>query len=265
MKRTYTSIAITGANRGIGKALALQAALSGYSQIYVLGRNIIELEHVANTCKNFGANCIPIYFDLDNNESMRNAIESIRMQGFPQVWVHNAGTSMRSTYRECSDNVFQTVMQRNFYGTEFATRLILPIITEVHSQSHIVVVSSIAGEFGFPLRSAYCASKAALKGLFETIRLEEKERGLCVSLIYPGRIRTDIALHALTADGSPQNSQDDGLQNGLNVAKCASKILKSVHNCKRDVYIGKSELLMVYLKRYWPALFYWVINRVSAR
>ena len=120
---------------------------------------------------------------------------------------------------------------------------------------HIVVISSLVGKFGTPLRSGYAASKHALHGFFESLRAEVSRYGILVTLVCPGYIRTDISLHALKGDGSLHSKMDPGQTRGMPADECAARILRAIISHKEEVYVGYKDKYIVYLKRFFPGLF----------
>lgn len=264
MKYKIKRIAITGAGRGIGLAIAKQAALlNSVETLYLLGRNTAEIDTIIQT-EGLDDKAVAIHFDLDKPEQFSEIIQQFEKLGFPETIIHNAGTSQRSNYINTSSEVFYTIFNRNFNGTEAFTRELLPKMKEL-TYSKFIVISSIAGLFGFPLRSAYSASKHALKGLFETIRFEEESNGVSVLMVYPGRIQTDISKHALNSDGKKEGLLDAGQANGMPVDICAKQIIKGIQSNKKELLVGKSELLMVFFKKFIPSVFYRIVRRISSR
>ena len=128
---------------------------------------------------------------------------------------------------------------------------------------HIAAVSSVTGKFGFPLRSAYSASKHAMCGFYESLGAEYYDKGIRVTIIYPGRVKTNISLGALGPDGKPQNIMDHGQQYGIPVETCAMDIINGIRKNRRDVYSGGREVLMVYIKRFLPWLAYRLVRKVN--
>ena len=128
---------------------------------------------------------------------------------------------------------------------------------------HIVVISSITGLFGFPLRSAYSAAKHAILGFYEALWAEMHKQGIHVSIICPGRIRTNISYHALTKTGDPHGVMDHGLNEGLSAERCAKKIMSAIRKKKIVTYIAGKEIVMIYFKRFIPWLFYKLVTRVQ--
>jgi short-subunit dehydrogenase len=154
-------------------------------------------------------------------------------------------------------------MEVNFFGNIALTKAVLPWMRK-QQRGHIVVTSSIAGKFGFFLRSAYSASKHALHGFYESLLLEEEKHGIRVTLVCPGKINTPISKHALTADGSAHNEMDHNQETGMAVEECVRKMLKAVEQQKIEVLIGNKEIKAVTLKRFFPNLFWKIIRKQKA-
>ena len=151
----------------------------------------------------------------------------------------------------------------NFFGTVALTKSVLPYFLK-QKGGHIVVVSSIVGKFGFHLRSAYAASKHALHGFFESLRMEIYNENVKVLIVCPGKIRTNISINAYTGDGSKHGKMDDSTNKGLSPEDCARKILKGIENNKEEILIGGNDIKAVFLKRFFPTLFYIIIRKQKA-
>jgi len=129
---------------------------------------------------------------------------------------------------------------------------------------HILATSSISGRFGFPLRSAYSASKQALHGFFETLYLENKKSNIRTSVIIPGRVRTSISFHALTSDGKEHGQLDDGLAKGILPEKAARIIIRGIIRNRREILVGKGEMTLLYIRRYFPWLFFRIADKIKS-
>ncbi|MCB9028728.1 MAG: SDR family NAD(P)-dependent oxidoreductase [Bacteroidales bacterium] len=128
---------------------------------------------------------------------------------------------------------------------------------------HIAATSSISGRFGFPLRSAYSASKQALHGFFETLLLEHHTDNIRVSVIIPGRVQTAISLHALTAAGREHGKMDDsGQRRGVTPGRRHNRLSGAVTQ-QEKILVGSSELLMLWIRKYLPALFFRLAGRIK--
>ena len=128
---------------------------------------------------------------------------------------------------------------------------------------HLVVISSITGKFGFPWRTAYSASKHALQGYFEALRAELVNDHVDVTIVSPGRVNTNVSKNAITESGEAYNKMDDGQANGMPADECAAQIIRAIKKNKKEVLVGKKELLMVYIRRFLPALFYKLVTKIK--
>jgi dehydrogenase/reductase SDR family protein 7B len=128
---------------------------------------------------------------------------------------------------------------------------------------HIVVISSVVGKFGFPLRTAYSASKHALQGYFDSLRAEMTPDNIKVTMVSPGRIYTNISVNAIDKDGAKHGVMDTGQANGMPADVCAKKIIRAVRKKKKDILVGRLELLMVFFRKYLPVLYYRMASNVK--
>ena len=256
---------ITGASSGIGEALALEVAGEQPATLLLSApaMNLAELEGVAARCRERGADTHVIAFDLSSREEIRQAFEQAQSlcPAIDMVF-HNGGISQRSLVEETPVEIDRRLFEVNFWGAVELTKLVLPGMLE-RGRGHFAISASIAGLFGFRFRSAYAASKHALCGYFESLRTETFDRGIRVTLLFPGRVNTNISLHALTGDGSAHGIKDPGQSGGISAERCARQVVRAVKRNKKNAYIGGKELLMVYFKRYIPPVFYYLVNKVS--
>ena len=253
---------ITGASSGIGEALAYHWAAPG-TRMVLSGRNLEQLGKVAETCQNKGAVTRILAFDLTVTDEITSAVFTFQSE-FPRldILVNNGGISQRSLLIDTQVEVARKIMEVDFWSHAELTRQILPFMVKTGG-GKLVVISSLTGLFGFPMRSAYSAAKHALHGFFETLRLEHFKDHIYVTMVCPGMIRTNISLHALTASGSEHGWMDKGQENGVTAEKCAERIAKAVQKNRKEVIIGKKDVIMPYLKRYVPWLFYKIAQRID--
>ena len=256
------TIWITGASSGIGEALALE--WSKYNtKLIISGRNIEKLNQLKDRCEEAGAECLIIYFDLTNTSSIREAVKKvIDAYSYVDILVNNGGVSQRSEAKETPVEVDRKVMEINFFGAVTLTKEIMPSMIKKRA-GHIVVISSVVGKFGFPLRTAYSASKHALQGFFDSLRAELKTENIKVTMISPGRIQTNISINALNKYGAKHGVMDPGQEKGIPVNKCAKKIIRSVYKGRKDVIIAREELLLIFFRKFLPAIYYHLASRVS--
>jgi len=267
-----TTVWITGASSGIGAALAEHYARLGASVI-LSSRNESQLQTVALRCVKISAPSdgkkrkSPDFFvvpvDMASTESIAKAWAEVGKLNRPiDILINNAGISQRSLTRDTGTEIDRKVMELNFFGTLTLTKMVLPHML-THGGGHIAAISSIVGKFGFPLRSAYSASKHALKGFFESLDAEERKHRIFVTLVYPGFITTKISVNALTADGTAHGAMDNNQKQGMAPEICARKIERAIRRRKHEVLVGRKELLLVHIRRFLPALYYTMARRVN--
>lgn len=256
------NIWITGASSGIGEALALHWAAPG-TTLVLSGRRLNQLELLAGQCAQKGATAHPLAFDLSKEDEITEAAAQIQKL-IPKldILVNNGGIGQRSYVLDTPPQVARRIMETDFWGHATLTAKILPFMLK-NGGGHIVVMSSLSGLFGFPQRSMYCAAKHALHGFFETLMLEYHKDNIRVTMVCPGRVKTNISYHALTSTGAEHGLMDKGQENGVTAAYCAARIDKAVKKNKKQVIIGKKEVIMPYLKKYIPWLFYKIALRLD--
>lgn len=249
---------ITGASSGIGEACALEYALKGASLI-LTSRSEDKLASVARRCLEKGASNVTILpYDLEDPSGIEilsdNAWSTF---GKIDVLFCNAGVSQRTTVEETSMETVRKLMEINYFAPVEMTKAILPRMVAAGGGA-IAVTSSIAGYFGFPLRCAYSSSKHAVYGFFETLRAEYHDKGISVTLVCPGRVRTDISINSIGKNGEKYGKMDPGQAGGISPSKAAKKIVKAISRGRREVLVGGKELAMVYVKRFFPGLCAWI-------
>ena len=261
MKFKDKIIWITGAASGIGEALAYRSVQYG-GKLILSDIDEPGLSRVVETCASSGADVLNLPLDLSSRESIERAAE-LAMEHFGRVdvLINNGGVSQRSMTWETPLEVDRRIMDINFFGAVILTKAILPQMME-RGSGYIAATSSITGKFGFPLRSAYAASKHATQGFFETLGLELSGRNISVTIAMPGRVRTNISLNALTRDGTPHGKMDPGQAAGIPAERCAKKYLDAIFKRKREVLIGGKELTMVHIRRFLPAVFYRMARKI---
>jgi short-subunit dehydrogenase len=245
---------ITGASSGIGEALALEFASLG-AHVIISARRLDQLERVKKRCERYTNKLDIITLDLENPDSIEEAYhEACELTKKIDVLVNNAGLSQRSLTFETPEHIDRRIMEINYFGQIKLTKMVLLHMLK-SGGGQIAAVSSITGKFGFPLRSAYSASKHALAGFFESLMLEERKNNIFVSLIFPGRIKTNISLSALEKSGQPHGEMDTGQEQGMPAEKCARIIVRKMQKRKKEILVGKGEIMMIYIKRFFPSLF----------
>lgn len=253
---------ITGASSGIGRALASHFINMGCTVI-ASSNNGEELDRMVSAFTSMPGRIIPVIFDLADTENIGAVTERVIGEtGGVDLLLNLGGVSQRATIAETPLWLDRKIMDINYFGTIALTKAVLPYMI-AGGGGQIAATSSISGRFGFPLRSAYSASKQALHGFFETLLLEHRRDNIRVSVIIPGRVRTGISLHALTASGKEHGRMDDGQAGGITPEKAAKQIVRGLRHNRREILVGSSELLMLYIRKYLPALFFRIAGRIN--
>lgn len=249
---------IIGASSGIGEETARQMNALG-SFVVLSARNSDKLKTVQNKLDHASKSLVyPL--DLEDQSNFEAAAKEIfDVCGRIDILVNNGGVSQRSDASETTMATDRRIMEINYFGNIAITKAVLPYMQKQKS-GHIVVISSIAGSFGFYLRSAYSASKHALKGFYESLLLEEAKNNISVTLVYPGKINTELSISALTGDGKTHGLMDHNQKTGMPVEECVIKMVKAIKRKKKEVFIGNREIWAVYIKRFCPSLFWRIIK-----
>jgi dehydrogenase/reductase SDR family member 7B len=253
---------ITGASSGIGAELALQLAKAD-AKLVLSARDVLKLNELKSQLKNPEQHLI-LPLDLSQLNDVNSYTDQIlALYGRIDILVNNGGVSQRASANDTSMEVNRQLMEVNFFGNITLAKAVLPIF-RTQRAGQFLVVSSIAGKFGFHLRSIYSASKAALVGYYESVAMEEATNGIRVTIAFPGKINTPISQSALTAEGAAHGQMDQNQASGMPVGQCVEQMLVALAKCKREVLIGGKELIAVQLKRLLPRLFWKIIPKQSA-
>jgi dehydrogenase/reductase SDR family member 7B len=254
---------ITGGSSGIGEALVKRFAY--YGATVVASSNDPEgLERVKSECTDRSGKVFCVPFDLEDTSNIGDIV-SQQMDSFGRIdyLINIGGISQRARIDETPLWLDRKIFEINYFGTIALTKAVLPYMIRQRS-GHVLATSSISGRFGFPLRSAYSASKQALHGFFETLYLENKINNIRSTVIIPGRVRTAISLHALTSEGKEHGKLDDGLANGITPERAADTIIRGIKKNKREILVGSSELMMLHIRRYLPWIFFRIADKIKS-
>ena len=244
---------ITGASSGIGEATAYQFAKEG-AKLILSARREDELLRVKKQTGLPDNQVLILPIDVEKiDEIPQKTTKAIEYFGKIDVLFNNAGISQRGSVLETNMDVYQKIMNLNFFGVIALTKAVLPFMQQQKS-GNIATTSSISGKLATPMRSGYCASKHALHGFFDALRSEIYQDNISVTLICPGYIHTNISYNAVAADGSKFGKMDENQANGMSPEACAKRIVDAIYKEKQEVYMGGKEVLGVYLKRFFPRI-----------
>ncbi len=243
-------VVITGASEGIGAELARQwAANQGAGVALVLAaRNRSRLEAVATDCRGHGAIVAVETCDVSEQAQCRALIDAAVQQfGAIDALVNNAGMSAHAAFADTPDLAWtEQLMRINHWGSVWCTHAALPHLLASHGR--IAAVSSQAGLFGVPERTAYCATKFAMTGFFEALRVELADRGVSVTIAYPGVVDTDIRRRGFNAAGGAAGVSGLDEKGAMPVDVCARMILTGIQGRHREVMMTLQGRLGRWLK-----------------
>lgn len=263
MKTKNKTVWITGASAGIGEAIALELIHQG-ATVILSARNTEKLNELKSRIDAIQKDrCYVVPCDVTSQDSVTKAAEQVKsLVERLDILINNAGVSQRSLALDTDIAVDRALFEVNFFGSIMVTKSIVPWMIS-KGGGHIVVMSSMAGKYGFRMRSSYAASKHALHGFYETLRAELHDQHVRVTLVCPGRIKTGISVNSLTGNGSKYGKMDAGQSNGVPVEKCARIIVRAIHHNRKEVFIGGPEVFLLVIKRLFTPLYYWIANHAS--
>jgi len=249
-------IVITGASDGIGAEMARQLAGShgAHVALVLAARDETRLTQVAGQCTAFGAQTLVLPTDVSLEPACRALIAAtIARFGQMDALINNAGMSAQALFEEVKAEDlawYEQLMRVNLWGSVWCTHAALPHLKQ--SRGNIVAVSSLAGLFGVPGRTAYSATKFAMTGFFEALRAELKTAGVSVTTAYPGVVATQIRHHGLNAAGQTAGSSGLKEDNAMSVEECARLILQGMNSRQREVVMTAKGKLGRWLKLFAP-------------
>ncbi|MBX2935160.1 MAG: SDR family oxidoreductase [Ferruginibacter sp.] len=243
-------VVITGGSDGIGKALVDALILQG-AKVATCGRNQDKLYDLQMLHP--GKHLHTMVADVSNYNDCRNFIDStIQFFGGIDILINNAGISMKALLKDLDIEVIRKVMDINFNGTLYCTRLALDAI--IKSKGTIVGISSIAGFRGLPGRSGYSASKFAINGFLEALRIELMDEGVNVMWVSPGFTSSNIRNVALDKQGKSQGESPLDETKLMSSEKCAALILKAIQKRRRTLVLTATGKTTVFMNRFFPSL-----------
>ena len=256
-------IVITGASSGIGEAMAKVYAAQG-AKVVLGARNVQKLQLLAVDIRARGGQAAYCGVDVTKPEECRELIETgVREFGGIDVLICNAGISMRAIFDDVDLGVLHRLMDVNFWGTVNCCKFALPYLQA--SKGSVVGISSVAGLHGLPGRTGYSASKYAMTGFLETLRIENLKKGLHVMIACPGFTASNVRFSALTADGKQQGATPRNESKMMTPEEVARIVAKGILKRKRLCLMENEGRATHFVKKFAPAfldrMFYLVMSR----
>jgi NAD(P)-dependent dehydrogenase (short-subunit alcohol dehydrogenase family) len=251
---------VTGASRGIGADISRVAARGG-AKVALVARDTAALEALA---AELGGAATPISADLSQSEDCEMAVRTaLDHFGRLDVLVANAGLTMHALFEQAASTIYRRLMDLNYFGVVDTVRAALPALKQ--AQGRIVAVSSIAGLHGVPTRTGYSASKFALMGFCEALRIELATTGVSVTVVAPGFIDTGIQFRALGPDGRPIGEAAIARPQGMSSMRAAQAIVRAAHARRRELWLTPESKVIGTLRRISPRLVDFVYQQLLRR
>lgn len=249
-------VIVTGASSGIGEAIAREFASKG-SKVVLAARSADKLSEIVNELIALKFEATFVRTDVSKEDECRRLVEkTVEKYGTVDILINNAGVSMRALFLDTELKVLHQLMNVNFWGTVYCTKFSLPYLIE--QKGSLVGVSSVAGFHGLPGRTGYSASKFAMHGFLETVRIENLKKGLHVMIIAPGFTSTEIRKRALLADGSEQGESPRDEHKLMTPEYVAKWVLKGIRKKKRNILLTWDGRLTALFQRIVPDLVDWL-------
>ncbi len=253
-------IVITGASTGIGEELAHRYASAG-AKLVLTARRREELERVAAKVRELGGEALVVPADVGVAADCKRVMdEAVAEFGGIDMLINNAGMTMWARFADIQDaGVLERIMQVNYMGAVYCTQYALPHLLK--SKGRIVGISSLTGLTGVPTRTGYAASKHAMRGFFDSLRIELEEDGVTVTMIYPGFIATGIRENATGADGKVAKINPVSEDQAMSVDECVNQILPVIESRKRELIMTFRARLGQWIKLIAPGL----VDRIAKK
>jgi short-subunit dehydrogenase len=245
-------IIITGASSGIGLACAREFAGKG-SKVVLAARTIEKIDSLSGELRSGGMDALAVQTDVSDESQCKRLIElTIGKYNRVDILINNAGISMRALFGQTDLDVLRKLMDVNFWGAVYCTRYALPYLLE--TKGSVAGISSIAGFQGLPGRTGYSASKFAMHGFLEALRIENMNNGLHVLIAAPGFTASNIRKSALVADGSEQGDSPRKEEKMMPADEVARHIYRAIVKRKRSLILTSEGKSTVLLKKFAPGI-----------
>lgn len=253
-------VVVTGASEGIGRALCLKFAEHS-PRLVISARNEDRLNELKEQVEILGTKALVVPADLTRQDACKNLVETaVSEYGGIDVMVNNAGRTMWTPFEDIEDiSIFNNIMDLNYLGSVYCTWYALGYLKK--SKGRIVGVSSVAGLNGVPSRTAYAASKHAMFGFFDSLRIELTHTGVSVTMIAPDFVESEIHKRALDSKGNPLGKSPVHYSKTMTADQCAVLMLKAIEKRDRCLVPSLRGKIGRWLKLLSPTL----VDRIAAK
>jgi short-subunit dehydrogenase len=253
-------VVLTGASVGIGKALALALAPQK-PRLVLASRDEAQLGQVADACRARGAEAVVVPTDVGSQEACQRLVtRALGQFGAIDVLVNNAGIGMIANFEDIQDlGLYERLIRVNYLGCVYLTYYALPELKR--SKGQIVAVASLAGLTGVPTRTGYSASKHAVIGFFDSLRIELMGSGVSVTVVCPDFVVSEIHKRASGGDGKPLGQSPMQETKIMTAEECAAQILGAMERRERMLVMSLRGRLGRWVRLLAPGL----IDRIALR
>lgn len=255
-------VIVTGASAGIGKSLALLLARQG-AKVVIAARRGDRLAEVAAECSTCDGEWLVMPTDVSDEAQCKLLIEeTVSAFGRLDMLINNAGLAASARLDEFPDlHLFKHTMDVNFYGAVYCTYYALPYLEKTHGR--IVAVSSLGGKSAIPYNTPYCASKYAMHGFYDSLRMELRQHDVSCTVVCPWWVATEFHEMQMNKDGVPRGPRGRAYytKNTMTSDQCARIILNAAYKRRREVLMGPGALA-VWIKLIAPGFLDWLTFKV---
>lgn len=260
---------ITGAASGIGRALAMRLASEKISGIGVCDVNENELKETAKMVQSLGVSASTHIADVSKLEEVQRFAAEVTAAHNRRVThlINNAGVALCGSFEEISLADFEWLMNINFWGVIYGTKVFLPILKQQET-AHIINISSVFGLVAPPGQTAYCASKFAVRGFTESLRHELEATNISVSSVHPGGIKTNIVNHSRVGENAAENLKKKVASffdkaSPTTAEQAADAIVTGIKRKNPRILIGSDARQISIIQRLFPAKYFSVLDKLS--
>lgn len=255
-------VIVTGASAGIGKALAIQLASQG-ARLAIAARRIERLEQVAAECRALGGKVLVVPTDVgDEVQCKALVVKTVGEFGGLDMLINNAGLAVTSLLEDLPNlDLFRHTLNVNFYGAVYCTYYALPHLKQ--TRGRIVAVSSVGGIAAAPYNTSYCASKFAMHGFYDSLRMELSRSGVSVTLICPWWVVTEFHEALMDKSGVPRGAHGRAIytKRMMTADRCGGITLRAAYGRRREVRMGPGTLA-AWLKVLTPGFLDWLLVKI---
>ena len=253
-------VIVTGASYGIGEAIAYRLAEQG-AWLAISARDAARLDQVAVECRKRGGRAIVVHTDVTEQAQCQNLIaQTITEYGRIDTLINNAGIGMWAMFEKINDpGMLDRIMRVNYLGSAFCAFYALPYLKQ--TRGRIVGVASLTGKTGVPARTGYAASKHAMVGFFDSLRIEVTQYGVSVTMAYPDFVASGGRFRNLGVDGNPVTNAPPYAPGTMTSETCARLIVRGAAKRQREVYMTLRGKIGQWVKLIAPGL----IDRIALK